>query len=355
MYLSTKQLTGPRPSNRKDCRKDRRDGIVLLVVIAMLALFATVGLSFVFYSESVALTARYSRISVTSELRDFPPDQLLSQVLGQMIFGTDDKTSKFYGLSLGQNMYGGPGGRFAFSGTGFDLGTSPPNAATLDQYDTTQTPPKLIPSNIAGDLPEFKSGKVNAPYTFPDMNNPYLGAIDDNGNVIYRSYIRAASSASGIQSLRASGLPALPNAYEGDVKNLMGATSVKLPDGITVTIGTKKIQVFVDGTMLDVTSQPPTPTTIPDGTAVTLPDGKAALMYKGTTIMNDSVWMDPNIRGQTKEGISYKVLVAPFILDLDGRVNLATAGGLAGVNADLHLSRRHGSVGDQPQEARRSR
>ena len=61
-------------SGRTRIRKPRREGVVLLMVIAMLALFATVGLSFVYYSESVALTARYARISATSELRDIAPD-----------------------------------------------------------------------------------------------------------------------------------------------------------------------------------------------------------------------------------------------------------------------------------------
>ena len=65
-------------------------------------------------------------------------------------------------------------------------------------------------------------------------------------------------------------------------------------------------------------------------------------MYSGTTTVNDSYWMDPNITGQTKEGINYKILVAPFILDLDGRVNLATAGTLAGAQPAPVASSRGG-------------
>jgi hypothetical protein len=319
MHIST------RNPNATPRRRDGRNGIVLLVVIAMLALFATVGLTFVYYSESEATNARIHRISVSSELRDIPPDLILSQVLSQIVYGTDDTSSKFYGTSLAQNMYGGPGGRFAYSGTGFNL--DPKSGVTMDQYATTT---------------EFKFGKANAPYTFPDMNNPYLGAIDGNGNVIYRSYFRSAqpwsnpnggspttpqfNAPTGVQSLRASSLPPLPNAYEGDLKNVMGAPSVKLPDGIVVTLpNNTQVKVFVDGTMLDASSGKPAP--IANGTLVKLPDGNVATMNNGTTTLNDSVWMDPNIGGETKEGIKYKILVAPFIVDLDGRVNLSTAGG----------------------------
>ena len=330
-------LVSTRKRNSTAQRSNGRNGIVLLVVIAMLALFATVGLTFVYYSESVAFSARINRIGVTSELRDIPPDRIMSQTLSQILFGTEDQVSKFYGTSLGQNMYGGPGGRFAYSGSGYNL--DPKSGVTLDQTGGTTA----NSANFASQA-EVIFGKVNAPYTFPDMNNPYLGAIDGNGNIIYRSYFRSAqpwynpnaptpvaqfNAPTGVQSLRAAGLPPLPNAYEGDVKNVMGATSVKLPDGIVVTNNStgKQVKVFVDGTMLDAKNN--TPVNIANGTPVTLPDGKVAIMNNGTTSVNESIWMDPNISGQTKEGISYKILVAPFIVDLDGRVNLSTAGSSA--------------------------
>ncbi len=41
-------------------RRENRSGIVLLVVMAMLALFATVALSFVFYAEAEATISRYT-------------------------------------------------------------------------------------------------------------------------------------------------------------------------------------------------------------------------------------------------------------------------------------------------------
>src|SRR6476469_7998542 len=101
----TSTLSTRRGRRVRRARRERREGVVLLMVIAMLGLFATVGLSFVYYSESVALTARYSRLSATSELRDIPPDRILSQILGQILYGTEDDKSQFAGLDLGRNMY----------------------------------------------------------------------------------------------------------------------------------------------------------------------------------------------------------------------------------------------------------
>ena len=218
MRISTQNSTH---SIRRDprSRRERRRGVVLLMVIAMLALFATVGLSFVYYSDRVGklAAARYNRIAQTSDLRDIPPDRILSMALSQIIYGTDDPQSQFNGLDFGRNMYGGPGGRFAFSGTGYD-----PTIASL-------LPTSLPTTTNIKDTAEFKRGKVNVPaYTFPDLNNAYLGAIDEKGNIIYRSYFRGTP-------LRATGLPALPNSYEADVKNVPGANCVKLPDGIIVT------------------------------------------------------------------------------------------------------------------------
>jgi hypothetical protein len=259
MHLSTKQLT--RPSNRSN----RRDGIVLLVVIAMLALFATVGLSFVYYSESVALTARYNRISVTSDLRDIPPDRIMSRILSDILFDTDDIKSQFYGLSLGRNMYGGPGGRFAFSGTGYD-----PIATVLSSTSVSATRKQIK------DTAEFALGRGNAPYTFPDINNPYLGWIDENGKIQARSYFRGGQPLRATLYTPPSGWPA----GEGDVRNLEGASGI---------------------TDFTQTQSPP-------------------------NYVNDSFWMDPNYTFTTKEGLTCKILVAPFLLDLDGRVNLSTAG-----------------------------
>src|SRR4051812_38583391 len=50
-----------------------RSGVVLLIVMAMLALFAVVGLSFVFYAESEREGARFNRQGANFDLADTLP------------------------------------------------------------------------------------------------------------------------------------------------------------------------------------------------------------------------------------------------------------------------------------------
>ena len=56
--------------------RTRRKGAVLLVVLAMLALFAVIGLSFVFYAESRATSARIYREAQGINAAPDTPDAL---------------------------------------------------------------------------------------------------------------------------------------------------------------------------------------------------------------------------------------------------------------------------------------
>src|SRR5947209_20079271 len=70
------------------CAGPRRSGIVLLVVMAMLALFATVALSFVFYAEAEATSSRFAAQANVPSKADVDPELLLSYFLGQLIYDT---------------------------------------------------------------------------------------------------------------------------------------------------------------------------------------------------------------------------------------------------------------------------
>src|SRR5437762_12615991 len=83
----------------------RRPGVVLLVVMAMLALFATVALSFVFYAEHEATSLRYVSQAETQAHADADPEMLLSYFLSQLIFDTDNIYSAMRGHSFARNMY----------------------------------------------------------------------------------------------------------------------------------------------------------------------------------------------------------------------------------------------------------
>src|SRR4051794_5752267 len=87
-----------------------RRGIILLVVLAMLTLFAVVAISFVLYADAQATSARIAREAESLDLPDVDPELLLSQFLGQLIYDVaDDETGVYSGLrghSLGRSMYG---------------------------------------------------------------------------------------------------------------------------------------------------------------------------------------------------------------------------------------------------------
>ena len=51
-----------------------RPGVVLLVVMALLALFASVGLSFVFYADAEAVAARYMEQSLVKSEPEVDPE-----------------------------------------------------------------------------------------------------------------------------------------------------------------------------------------------------------------------------------------------------------------------------------------
>ncbi len=89
-----------------------RRGIILLVVLALLALFATLGLSFVLYAGSEATSARLAREAESISRPDVQPELLLGYFLGQLLYDTADDPTGMYsalrGHSLARSLYGYP-------------------------------------------------------------------------------------------------------------------------------------------------------------------------------------------------------------------------------------------------------
>ena len=83
---------------------NRRPGVVLLVVMAMLALFASLALSFVFYADSEAVAAALSRQALTRDQPDIDPEVLSAYFLSQMIYDTDNPQSALRGWSLARSI-----------------------------------------------------------------------------------------------------------------------------------------------------------------------------------------------------------------------------------------------------------
>src|SRR5262245_17428221 len=72
----------PRPASLA-----RRRGIILLVVVSMLTLFAIVGISFVLYANSEATSSRVYREVEQPPAPNVDPELLLSYFLGQYMYG----------------------------------------------------------------------------------------------------------------------------------------------------------------------------------------------------------------------------------------------------------------------------
>src|SRR5262249_339742 len=128
-----------------------RPGIILLVVVALLTLFALVGLSFVLYAGASAESARFEREAQGRPRPDVDPELLLAFFLGQLVYDVPDDESGVYsalrGHSLARSMFGanddaGATNQVPFNGTGrlhydsvfqgLDLPGTP--AEALDDY-----------------------------------------------------------------------------------------------------------------------------------------------------------------------------------------------------------------------------
>jgi hypothetical protein len=288
-------------------------------VLVLLALFAAVGLAFVFYSANEADSARYYREAATTERLGVDPEHLSAFFLNQLIYDRVDDDSGIFsalrGHSLARSMFGWNDetvNETPFNGTGRLHFPSPfanasfadaPPLARDDFYlvnytffrDDAQAPaeqrflrdPERVGVRAGPGAPRGRYlGGFNAPYTYPDLNNLFLAAVRADGTVLMPSFHRPwlfgsndpetnpnwTNVAGKYLLLRPRPIdmgPGFPYPGEGgDVKNLVGAPGD-----------------------------------------------------------NDSYWIDldfPVLR--TRDGRKYKALFAPLIVDLDARVNLSVHG-----------------------------
>jgi len=216
-------------SLRLSLTKCRRSGVVLLVVITLLTLFAVVGIAFVLFAQAEAIAARGFRESETAQRPDMDQEMLLAYFLSQMIYGTNNQASQLRFQSLAENMYGTAGNTSAYNGTGLLAGAVP----TDYSYQAAANP--------------FASYSPNVPYTYPDFNNYYLAAVRaSDGAVLVPSFYRTNPKGGAAITLRAKGLPPPEDGF-CDVKNLPdspgfmqinnGKTSVTPNDSVWIDLG----------------------------------------------------------------------------------------------------------------------
>lgn len=143
----------------------------------------------------------------------------------------------------------------------------------------------------------------NAPYTYPDLNNFFLAAMRADGTVLTPSFHRpwlfqmATINVGGVQT---------PKLYAfNDMTNLNWTNSI--------------------GKYLTPRPRPAEHPTFPlpgdaNGDVKNLPWAPGG---------NDSIWVDLGAPVMTApDGTKYKMMFAPLIVDLDGRINLNTAGNI---------------------------
>src|SRR5262245_59417469 len=86
---------------------EKRRGVVLLVVISLLSIFAVVGLSFVYYADAEATSSRTVREASQPSRGDIDPEMLFAFGMGQMLYDTPNEYSALRGHSMARSIYGG--------------------------------------------------------------------------------------------------------------------------------------------------------------------------------------------------------------------------------------------------------
>ncbi len=325
------------PAQHTDDRP--RKAMILLVVIALLTLFAIIALTFVLYSESSATSSRIFREAVHPSVGgpDEPVDLMLKFSLGQLLFGVDDQSgvySALRGHDLGRDFYGfnynwtpptppattptiTPLNNVnAFNGTG-RLHWPNPNLTALnagnpadDYYYPNYTyyqadnflrdPERLGTRSALTNPPAPYTGGQNSSYTAADVNHMYLAAVQANGNVLLPSFHR-------------------PYLF-GPIYDPMNPTNPANNVHWTDAIGK---YILMRPRPIDMGPGFPYPAD---------PGGDVKQLVGNPNPNSDSIWMDLDypVRAMP-DGTKYKPLFAFLIEDLDGRVNANVHGNVRGI------------------------
>ncbi len=350
-------------------RPAERKAVILLVVIALLTLFAIIALSFLLYANAEANASKLFREGEANDigLAGTSAEKMLNFFLKQFIYDVPDDNTGVYsalrGHSVGRSIYGANydptkatviPNTLAFNGTGrlHTNGTSAPFMNPFSQLPTPfsvddyqlinytyypgetyvvngtnlpflrdperinpfptppppgQTPWRNNPAQPAGQY----TGGANAPYTYPDLNNMFLAAVKADGTVLMPSFFRPYTGFGPMDPVVNSWN------WTQNVDQVSGNPTPWL-----------KYMVLRPRPA----DNPGFP--LPEdggGDVKNLPSWSPGTLIPGTSPPqywnNDSFWMDlgaPIITN--KNGKKIKPLFAPLIIDLDGRINLNTSG-----------------------------
>ena len=292
----------------------KRSGMILLVVVAFLSMFLVVGTTYLLVADSIRRTSDFD-LNATDKrsdyalMTDIDPRYMFNFALGQILYDVADPVisttnSALRGHSLATSIYGsylsGNLNNKAFSGTGklnLDLtiaGSTIKEWQMVNYSFSNAFNPERLNDGGSG----VKTSTWNAPYTYPDHNNFYLGWLKSDGTKVIPSFHRDA------------------------IFNSMAAPFAN-PNWTNAI-----------GKYLTPRPRPNEHPNFPYPDA----DGMDVKNLEGYPGGNDSIWIDAGFPVMTTpDGRKYKALIAPLILDLDGRINVNVAGNVMGT-ANTHAS-----------------
>lgn len=317
----------------------QRKGVILLVVITLLTLFAVLGIAFVMYANTTAEGARLGREAQTELRPDVEPELLLSYFLGQLLYDCPDDANGVYsalrGHSLARSMYGlnydltdladviGGKNSTPYHGTGRlreipsgipGIPDEPPDYYAINYTffprdgilrDPERPGARTGTGNPLGRPRKPFLGGYNAPYTYPDLNNMYLAAMKADGMLMLRSFHREWTRFG----------PLAPS----NTNWTSGPEHLKY-----LVLRPRPVDHMLPGETWPL-RRPHFPLPADAGG-----DVKNLIGYPGG---NDSIWLDLDAPIMTApDGRKYKPLFAPLVLDLDNRVNLNVHGNARAVD-----------------------
>jgi hypothetical protein len=331
-----------------------RQGVILLVVLAMLTLFAIVGLTFVLFSDSTATSANINKGAETQARPDVDPELALSLFLGQLIYDCHDDQigvqSALRGHSFARNMYGAN-----FSVILQANGQPALDANGRPSYQTVDSTGGPILGNCLPYCGLGRYHKVGA------VTDPFPG-VDEHFLVNYQYFANDPRLNGKVRDPERNGVRASPETWTYPANSyLAGNSSYTYCDGNSMFLAymdsaTSEIKVpsfhrpWLGPAGVGFGTLAPSN---PNWTNTSDPKWKYMVMCPrqaehpnfpktldaGGHVKNadwapggcDSIWIDMDAPVMTMaDGRKYKMLVAPLILDLDGRLNLNVAGNILG-------------------------
>jgi hypothetical protein len=311
----------------------KRKGMILLVVVAFLAMFTVMGLTYLLHADNQLKNSIDELLALDMKedpykVIDLNPNVALNFFLEKFLYDQADNTTggnAIRGHSLARNIYGGyvPAevSYKAFSGIGklnknFVIAGSTINEWKMVNYSFNAA---LNPERLNDGGSGVKTSTWNAPYTYPDHNNFYLGWLKSDGTKVLPSFHREYIFGSmkpidgNTNWTNSIGKYLTPRPRPFDSLTVADAASVA---GNAIATNTLINQRISEGKLFPY----------PDA------DGMDVKNLEGYPGGNDSIWIDVGSPVYTAlDGRKYKIMVAPLILDLDGRINVNVAGNVMGV------------------------